>query len=234
MKQALVTGGTRGIGAGVVKALVDGGYNVTATGLTTDEVDAFEAVDGVVVSQLDVTSEAQVEKIMASFDRLDALVNCAGVIQRNGLEFDPTGFAETLSVNLTGTLRMCSAARVKMGESGGSMVNIASMLSFFGSAASPGYSASKGGVVQLTKSLAAAWARDKIRVNAVAPGWVVTDLTRPLVNDIDRYQGILGRTPMGRWGTPEEIGAVVRFLLSEDAGFVTGAVVPVDGGYSSV
>ena len=165
---------------------------------------------------------------------MDAIVNCAGIIQRDGREFEPDYFAQTLEVNLTGTLRTCHAGRAKLIESGGSIVNTASMLSFFGSASAPGYAASKGGVAQLTKSLAAAWAMEGVRVNAVAPGWVATELTRPLMESDERSVAILSRTPMGRWGEPDEIGDVVLFLLSNQARFVTGAILPVDGGYSIV
>lgn len=108
------------------------------------------------------------------------------------------------------------------------------MLTFQGSPFVPGYAASKGGIGQLTKSLAAAWAADGIRVNAIAPGWIETELTRPLVEDPVRSAPILARTPMGRWGRPEDLGGVVLFLASEAARFVTGAILPVDGGYLAV
>jgi len=113
-------------------------------------------------------------------------------------------------------------------------VNTASMLSYFGSAFVPGYSASKGGVAQLTKSLAAAWAADGIRVNAIAPGWIETEMTRPLVDDPTRTAALMARTPLGRWGTPDDVAGVVEFLLSAQAKFVTGTIIPVDGGYLTV
>jgi NAD(P)-dependent dehydrogenase (short-subunit alcohol dehydrogenase family) len=136
-----------------------------------------------------------------------------------------------LDVNLTGTMRMCLAAREKLATAQGAVVNTGSMFSFFGAAHAPAYAASKGGVAQLTKSLAAAWAPQGIRVNAVAPGWIATELTRPAVEDQLRSGAILGRTPMARWGEPEDVAGAALFLLSDAARFVTGVVLPVDGGY---
>ncbi|MCG8359612.1 MAG: SDR family oxidoreductase, partial [Kiloniellales bacterium] len=116
----------------------------------------------------------------------------------------------------------------------GSIVNTASMLSFFGGPLVPAYAASRGGVVQRTKSLAIAWAEDGIRVNAIAPGWVATELTRGLQENEARSEAILARTPLGRWGAPDDLGGAVVFLCSEAAAFVTGVVLPVDGGYLAV
>lgn len=231
---ALVTGGTRGIGAGAALALAEAGYQVLATGLTNDEVAASPAHAAIRHAGLDVTSDAQVAAIVAGCERIDALVNCAGMIQRGGKEFEIEAFRLTVEVNLTGSMRMCLAAKEKLAKTKGAIVNTASMLTFHGSAYAPGYSASKGGVGQLTKSLAAAWAQDGIRVNAVAPGWIATELTRPLVEDAARSAPILSRTPMNRWGEPGDVGGAVLFLLSDAARFITGTILPVDGGYLAV
>ena len=163
-------------------------------------------------------------------DRLDILVNCAGIIRR-GAEHDVEVFEQVIDVNLVGTMRCCAAARPLLAKQGGSIVNIASMLSFFGGGLVPGYSASKGGVAQLTKSLAIAYAAERIRVNALAPGWIATSLTRALQDDDTRNRAVLDRTPMKRWGSPEDVAGAALFLCSRAADFITGVVLPVDGGY---
>ena len=234
MKHALVTGGTRGIGEGIARALAVSGYSVTACGLTGQEVAAFAPAEQITARQLDVTDANSVADAMKSLETLDLLVNCAGIIQRAGAEFEIDAFRLTLEVNLVGTMRMCTAARPLLAKSGGSIVNTASVLTFQGSPFVPGYAASKGGVGQLTKSLAAAWASEGIRVNAIAPGWIETDLTRPLVEDAARSAPIIARTPAGRWGKPDDIGGVVVFLASDAARFVTGTILPVDGGYLAI
>ncbi|GJG93071.1 SDR family NAD(P)-dependent oxidoreductase [Cupriavidus pauculus] len=226
-KHALVTGATQGIGAGVANRLAQLGARVTATGIDRGDGSLLPGID---VKIADVSKEGDVADLVGSFDALDIVVNCAGIIRR-GAEHDPEVFAQVLAVNLTGTMRVCSAARPLLAARGGTIVNTASMLSFFGGSLVPGYAASKGGVAQLTKSLALAYAQEGIRVNAVAPGWIATPLTQALQDDPARAEPILSRTPLGRWGTPGDVADVVAFLCSPAAGFMTGVIVPVDGGY---
>jgi NAD(P)-dependent dehydrogenase (short-subunit alcohol dehydrogenase family) len=140
-------------------------------------------------------------------------------------------FDEVIDVNLSGTMRLCAAARQLLAKTAGCIVNTASMLSFFGGARVPAYSASKGGIAQLTKSLALAYATEGIRVNAIAPGWIATALTTPLREDAQRSAPILARTALGRWGTPEDVVGAAVFLCSPAAAFITGVILPVDGGY---
>lgn len=231
----LVVGGTSGIGAGIAAAFADLGAEVTVTGATAAECAAaraapdFRGRDAVVV---DVRDDASVARVLDDLPRLDVLVNCAGIIRRVA-EHELPVFEDVLAVNLTGTMRTCALARPKLKAAGGAIVNTASVLSFQGGALVPGYAASKGGVAQLTKSLALAYASDDIRVNAIAPGWVATGFTQALREDPARNAAILARTPLGRWGTPDDIAGAVVFLCSPAARFVTGAIVPVDGGYLS-
>ena len=232
-KSALVTGGTGGIGWAVADALAAEGADVLVTGLTGAEAEEANRLAGdrsIRAHALDVTDAGAVEKFFAGLARLDVLVNCAGMIRRRD-EYDVAVFERVVAVNLTGTMRTCQAARPLLGRAGGAIVNVASMYSFFGAGHAPGYGASKGGVVQLTKSLAREYAGQNIRVNAVAPGWIKTAITQPVHGDPAKSAPIVDRTPLGRWGEPRDVAGPVLFLCSEAAGFVTGVVLPVDGGY---
>jgi NAD(P)-dependent dehydrogenase (short-subunit alcohol dehydrogenase family) len=229
-RRVLVTGATSGIGLGIARAFAAAGDEVVATGATADEANAAPRVEGITYRALDVREGEAVTALVAGLGELDAVVNCAGIIRR-GAEHDAEVFARVLDINLTGTMRVCTATRPALAARRGAIVNTASMLSFFGGGLVPGYSASKGGVAQLTKSLAIAYAADGIRVNAVAPGWIATPLTAALQADPARSGPIVARTPLGRWGTPDDVAGPVLFLCSAAARFVTGVVLPVDGGY---
>jgi NAD(P)-dependent dehydrogenase (short-subunit alcohol dehydrogenase family) len=224
-KTAVVTGGTQGIGAGIARQFAALGARVIAVGLAPTDEQRSAPGPGI-----EVSSNDEVAGLFASLTSLDILVNCAGMIRR-GAEHELDVFEQVIDVNLTGTMRACSAARGLLRNSRGTIVNTASMLSFFGGGLVPAYSASKGGVAQLTKSLALAYAQDGIRVNAVAPGWIATPLTQPLQDDDGRSRAILERTPLGRWGEPDDVAQAVVFLCSPAAAFITGTIVPVDGGY---
>jgi NAD(P)-dependent dehydrogenase (short-subunit alcohol dehydrogenase family) len=226
-KTALVSGATQGIGAVIANHLAALGAQVTAIGRGAGDGTLDAAV---AVQQADVTSVESLDAALSGLGELDIVFNCAGIIQR-GAEHDLEVFQKVLAVNLTGTMRVCTATRERLKARRGCIVNTASMLSFFGGGLVPGYAASKGGVAQLTKSLAIAYAPDGIRVNAVAPGWIATPLTKALQDDPARAGPILARTPLGRWGTPDDVARASVFLCTPAASFMTGVILPVDGGY---
>ncbi len=228
-KSVVVAGGTSGIGLAIATAFAAAGARVHATGATEAEVEAARvATSDVVFSVLDVRANAAVEAFASRFETVAALVNCAGVNLR-AAEFTAEGFETVVDINLSGTMRMCTALRPQL--RGGAVLNIASMFAFFGAGHAPAYAASKGAVAQLTKSLAVAWAKDPVRVNALAPGWIETAMTAVPRANPERSAELVGRTPMGRWGKTEDLVGPALFLCSPLAGFVTGAILPVDGGY---
>jgi NAD(P)-dependent dehydrogenase (short-subunit alcohol dehydrogenase family) len=233
-KRVLVTGGTSGIGAGIARGFLEAGATVTIVGVGEAEVTA--AADDPVLKRataqiLDVRDGKAIRSLVEGHEELDIIVNCAGVIRRSE-ELDPEVFQSVIDINLNGTMRVCSAARPLLARSKGAIVNLASMLSFFGGGLVPAYAASKGGITQLTKSLAIAYAPDGIRVNAIAPGWIETPLTSALIADGERSQTILDRTPLKRWGQPSDLLGGVLYLCSPAASFVTGTVLVIDGGYA--
>jgi NAD(P)-dependent dehydrogenase (short-subunit alcohol dehydrogenase family) len=235
-RTALVTGGVSGIGAAVSQAFATAGATVIACGLTEAEIGAAAAdpaFAGITLRQLDVTDRSAVDALVGGLDRLDFVINSAGVIRRDA-EHDPDVFDQVLDVNVSGGMRVSAAARPLLARSRGAIVFIGSVMSFFGGPRQPAYSASKGAVRNLTMSLACAYAADGIRVNAVAPGWVITQLSRGAREDPVRSAAILSRVPVGRWADTAEIADPILFLCSDAARYMTGTVMPVDGGYTSV
>ena len=227
----LITGGASGIGAGLARAFGAAGCAVTATGLNDAELAAANS-GSAKLRVLDVRNDDAISKLVSSFDRLDIVINCAGVAFHQREEFDPAVFATVLDVNLTGAMRVSTASRPLLAQSRGSILMMASMNSYFGAPGAPGYASSKGGIVQLTRSLAMAWARDSIRANAIAPGGIATPMTAALRGSDNASRRALERTPMRRWGEPDDIAGAALFLCSPAAAFITGAVLNVDGGYS--
>lgn len=227
MKTAIVTGGGTGIGLATCHRLATAGYRVIAGGLDR-EGDLPEGAEFVTT---DVTKDADLQALIGRAEQVDALVNCAGIL-RQEREWGVDDFKLVLDVNLTASMVAGTIAREKLRAAGGAIVNIASMWSFFGSAKSPAYAASKGGIVALTRSMAVAWGPEGIRVNAVAPGWVLTRMGMGAKSDPTREPAITARIPLGRWAEPLDVANVIAFLVSDQAAYVHGAVLPVDGGYS--
>ena len=219
----IITGAAGGIGGALVKGFRDAGY----------ETIGVDRAGGEGIVPLDVTDTDAVNAFAAEFDELTVLVNAAGILRLRE-EYDPAVFSGVVDINLTGAMRLCVACRPALAAAKGAIVNIASMHALFGAPLSPAYAASKAGVAQLTKSLAVAWAAEGIRVNAIAPGWIETPMTVPARSDEKRNRAVLDRTPMGRWGKPEDIVGPALFLASDAARFVTGVVLPVDGGYAAM
>ena len=243
-KVALVTGGNGGIGLGMARGLAQAGATVVLAG--RDAPKSASAVQALVADGLkadaieaDVTDEGQVAKLfqelMLRHGRLDILVNNAGTnIRKAAHDLSLDEWRNVMDTNLTSAFLCSRAARALMKEGGGGkIINIGSMLSIFGAPYAPAYGASKGGVVQLTRSLATAWAADSIQVNAVLPGWIDTDLTRRAREQVaGLHDKVLARTPAGRWGAPVDLAGIAVFLASSASDFVTGTAIPVDGGYS--
>ena len=244
-KAALVTGGNSGLGRAMAAALAAAGASVAVAGRNQDRNTAVAAeLAGLGVRtaavQADVrdagSCRAMIEEAAGHLGRLDILINNAGTNIRKAPEtFTLDQWREVLETNLTSVFVTSQAIYPHLKRSGGGkIVNIGSMLSIFGAPFAAPYGASKGGVVQLTKGLATAWAKDNIQVNAVLPGWIDTPLTEQARVDVDGlYDRVLARTPAGRWGAPEDLAGIAVFLSSRASDFITGAAIPVDGGYSA-
>lgn len=231
-KSVLVVGASRGgIGASIAQAFKLAGGEVTITGMEEEPAETERGKFPYV--QLDVTDDAAVAALAQATPKLDILINCAAISRRNH-EYDLAIFQKVLEINLTGTIRISLALLPQLKESRGSVVNIGSMYGNFGSPKVPAYGASKGGIHQLTRSMAIDWAQYGIRVNAIAPGFIVTEQSRPGREDPEHVAAVNKRTPFGRWGEPDEMAGPALFLASPAASFVTGVTLLADGGYSAV
>ena len=241
-KRAIITGGAKGLGLGMTVALCEAGAEVVI--ISSSEAALVKAEQlcerGFRVHGLkaDLADTEQVELVFNKAlnlleNRLDIFINNAGIIRRHkSEEFPLSDWQEVINLNLNSVFQLCQLAGNVMLEQGyGKIINIASMLSFFGGYTVPAYSASKGGVAQLTKALANEWASQNIQVNAIAPGYMATEINQALLDDEVRNHEILSRIPAGRWGVPEDMKGIVIFLASEASNYINGAIIPVDGAY---
>ncbi len=242
---AIVTGGSGGIGLGMARGLCAAGAHVVVAARNRAKSD--RAVDelaalgkgGASAVTVDVTSEesvnALVREVVERHGRIDILVNNAGInVRKPAEELSLVEWRHVIDTNLTSAYLSSHAVHPVMKAGGrGKIVNIGSMASIFGLAFAPAYAASKGGIVQLTKSCAVAWAPDNIQVNAILPGWIDTELTEKARKEVPGlHENVLRRTPAGRWGRIDDLGGIAVFLASRASDFITGASIPVDGGYA--
>lgn len=241
-KKALVTGGSRGIGRAMAEALLEAGAEVAINGVsdrvhtTAEELSETTGQPAYPV-QADLGQRDEVRRVfdmaVEKLGTLDILVVNHGIQRRRpAVDFPAEDLDDVIEVNLKAVFLLNQlAARLMIEKGGGRIINTASMMSYAGGIFVPAYAAAKGGLVQMTKSFSNEWAKHGVTVNAIAPGYIVTDLTHDLVNDSERYEMILERTPAGRWGVPEDMKGVTVFLASDASRFVTGTVIPVDGGW---
>lgn len=241
-KKAIVTGGARGLGLGISEGLCEAGAELVILSSSSrckeEAARLTEKGYHVFGVQADLHTEADISRGFAEAlallgGKVDILVNNAGIQRRHKCEeFPLSEWEEVLRVNLTAVFQLCQLAGQNMLQNGGGkIINLASMLSFFGGFTVPAYAASKGGVAQLTKALANEWSGRQVHVNAIAPGYMATEMNTNLIHDEKRNTEILSRIPIGRWGTPEDMKGLVVFLSSSASDYINGAVIPVDGGY---
>jgi 2-dehydro-3-deoxy-D-gluconate 5-dehydrogenase len=243
-KVAVVTGGNGGIGLGMAQGMASCGAAIVIAGRNAEKAkSALAALRDYGVQSIfmtvDVTKKASCVKLVADtvaqFGRLDILVNNAGTaIRKMPQDYTEAEWHEVLDTNLTSAFLCSQAAYAPMKQQGaGKMINIGSMMSLFGAPYATPYASSKGGIVQMTRALATAWAKDNIQVNSVLPGWIDTDLTKRAREQVPGLQErVEQRTPAGRWGAPADLAGIAAFLASPASDFVTGTAIPVDGGYS--
>ena len=239
---AIVTGSSRGLGLAMATALAEAGANVVLAARSADALDT--AADGIrklgvqaLAVPVDVANDADLERLvraaMERFGRIDVLVNNAGTTARAPAEdFPAEEWDRVMAVNLRSVFVLTTkVAKLMIAQGGGSIISTASLLSEIGVPLIPAYAASKGGIRQLTKAWAVEWARYNIRVNAIGPGYMLTDLTRPLYNDPQRHQTVMNRVAIKRWGTPDDLKGAVVFLASKASSYITGQIIYVDGGW---
>ena len=226
-QHAVITGGGTGIGRATGELLLQRGWSVTAIGLASD--DDLPAAIGFI--QADVPSSDALSAALTGDDAVHALVNCVGIIKPER-EWEPTVFEEVLKINLMSAFMVSGELIDRLEKGSGSIVNMASMWSYFGSGVVPAYAAAKGALVALTRSQAVMYAKRGVRANAVAPGWINAPMSAGARADQTRYEQITPRIPMGRWGEAAEVAKAIAFLVSEEASYITGTILNVDGGYS--
>ena len=241
-KTALITGGNRGLGLGITEGLCEAGASVVILATSDSVYDIAKDLCNKGYSVKGLKGDlSDIENMESLFEealdllggKIDILVNNAGIQRRNKCEeFLLEDWESVLTVNLTAVFRMCQLAGRKMLEQGkGKIINVASMLSFFGGFTVPAYAASKGGVAQLTKALTNEWAGRGININAIAPGYMATEMNVKLIEDEKRNAEILSRIPAKRWGNEQDVKGTAVFLASEASNYLCGAIIPVDGGY---
>lgn len=233
----LVTGGSNGIGAGIAAAYREAGATVHITGTRASADDYDHDLSAYHYHQLDVSDNANIEAVAAALPKLDILINNAGASLPGGRdEYEPEVFEQAVQINLTSTYRMAHSCLPKLQASelpgGASVIGLASMSSYFGIEIVPGYGAAKTGLMGLTRTLAVAWAKHGIRVNAVAAGLIRSNMTAVMLSIDEMTEPMLARTPLGRVGEPADIAGPVLFLTSPSAAYITGQTLPVDGGYT--
>jgi NAD(P)-dependent dehydrogenase (short-subunit alcohol dehydrogenase family) len=229
-KHVLISGGCGGIGSAFAHAFLMQGAHVTVTDLKPPQDDLIKA--GVHFEPLDVTSDEAVLALSKKIDTLDVLIHCAGKLQR-WEEHQPEVFRQIVDIHLFGNVRLAAAFRPHLKKTRGCLINIGSMYSYFGAPQVPAYAAAKTAIIGLTRSLALAYTEDGIRVNAIAPGWIATDISRGGRENPEFNDKLMGRLPIQRWAEPDELSGTAIFLASSASALINGVTIPVDGGYTS-